>query len=140
MNLDGKTGLPAKTREGMKYGKPVMPAVPTVAGITLADFFGKDSLMFFRILNPRFLANQVEEWEDDESYLEAMVTADNLVVVNDAAERGVKLCYDFLEGTQDEQRFQHVLQVVENSRNRIPKMRKLNDEGKCRYLAVEVDD
>ena len=35
-------------------------------------------------------------WEDDESYLEAMVIADNLVVVNDAVERGVKLCHDFL--------------------------------------------
>ena len=54
--------------------------------------------MFIRILNlsPRFLAKRVEEWEDDESYLEAMVTADNLVVVNDAAERGVKLCHGFL--------------------------------------------
>ena len=111
-------------REGMKNGKPVMPAVPAVAGITLADFVGKDSSMFFQILNlsPSFLAKQVEEWQDDESYLEAMVTADNLVVVNDAAERGVKLCHDFLEGTQDEQQFQHVLQVVENSWNRIPKM------------------
>ena len=85
-------------REGMKNGKPVMPAVPTVAGITLADFVGKDSSMFFQILNlsPRLLAKRIEEWEDDESYLEAMVTADNLVVVNDAAERGVKLCHDFL--------------------------------------------
>ena len=46
----------------------------------------------------------------------------------------------FWGGTQDEERFQHVLQVVENSLNRIPKMRKLNDEGKCLYLAVEVDD
>ena len=54
--------------------------------------------MFFRILNlsPSFLAKRVEEWEDDESYLEAMVTAVNLVLVNDAAERGVKLCHDFL--------------------------------------------
>ena len=95
-------------KQGMKYGKPVMPAVLTVAGITLADFVGKDSSMFFRILNlsPRFLAKQVEEWEADESYLEAVVTADNLVVVNDAAERGVKLCYEFLGGTQDEQQFQ----------------------------------
>ena len=54
--------------------------------------------MFFRILNlsPSFLVKRVEEREDDESYLEAMVTADNFVVVNDAAECGVKLCHDFL--------------------------------------------
>ena len=45
-------------REGIKYGKAVMPAVPTVAGITLADFVGKDSSISFRILNSslRFLA------------------------------------------------------------------------------------
>ena len=87
-----------EVREGIEYGKPLMPAVPTVAGITLTDFVGKDSSMFFRILNlsPRFPAKRVEEWEDDESYLEAMVTAEILVVVNDAAERGVKLCHDFL--------------------------------------------
>ena len=32
-------------REGMKYGKLVMPAVPTVAVITFTDFVGKDSSM-----------------------------------------------------------------------------------------------
>ena len=35
-------------REGMKYGKPVMPAVPTVAGITFTDFVGKDSSMLIK--------------------------------------------------------------------------------------------
>ena len=32
----------------MKYGKPVMPAVPTVAGITFTDFVGKDSSMLIK--------------------------------------------------------------------------------------------
>ena len=35
-------------REGMKYGKPVMPAVPTVAGITFTNFVGKDSSMLIK--------------------------------------------------------------------------------------------
>ena len=32
-------------REEMKYGKPVMPAVPTVAGITFTDFVDVDKRM-----------------------------------------------------------------------------------------------
>ena len=35
-------------REGMKYCKPVMPAVPTVAGTTFTDFVGKDSSMMIK--------------------------------------------------------------------------------------------
>ena len=34
--------------EMIDYGKPVMPAVPTVAGITFTDFVGKDSSMLIK--------------------------------------------------------------------------------------------
>ena len=45
-------------------------------------------------------------------------------VVNEAAERGVKLCHDFLNVARDERSFQEVLQVVENDRRRVPNQRK----------------
>ena len=35
-------------REGMKYCKLIMLAVPTVAGITFTDFIGKDSSMLIK--------------------------------------------------------------------------------------------
>ena len=38
----------------------------------------------------------------------------NIHVVNDSAERGVKLASDFLCRTHLEQRYQHLLHVVEN--------------------------
>ena len=42
---------------------------------------------------------------------------DNMAVVNDSAERGVKLCHDFLDSAKDEARLQNILQVVENESN-----------------------
>ena len=38
----------------------------------------------------------------------------HLSVENDGAERGVKICYDFLEFLKNEGNVQNVLQVVEN--------------------------
>ena len=49
---------------------------------------------------------------------------DKLQVVNEAAERGVKVSHDFLGVTRDEKYFQDVLQVVESDRQRIPNQRK----------------
>ena len=122
-------------RQGMKNGKAVIPAVLIDAKVrlALADFVDEDSSMAFTslIVNPWFLAKRVEDWEDDESYQETMIAADNLVVVNDAAESVVKLCHDFGgggRGNRRRKRFQDVLQVVQNSRNRMPKMRKLKEE------------
>ena len=47
-----------------------------------------------------------------------------LQVVNDVAERGVKLCNDFIGSSRDEERFQNILQVVENHRKAQPNQRK----------------
>ena len=47
-----------------------------------------------------------------------------LKVVNDSAERGVKLAADFLEAARSEGRFQDILQVVEKSRADTPDQRK----------------
>ena len=48
----------------------------------------------------------------------------SLSVVNDGAERGVKLAYDFLDSSKKEENLQNVLQIVENDRNLIPNQRK----------------
>ena len=47
-------------------------------------------------LDPGFLSLPVEIWELDSSFNEAKLTASNLMVVNDAAERRVKLCHDYI--------------------------------------------
>ena len=48
----------------------------------------------------------------------------DLRIVNDSAERGVKLGSDFLSAAKIEERYQNVLQVTENDRRRVPNQRK----------------
>ena len=53
--------------------------------------------IFFSLLNINsdFLLESVEYWPKNCSYIEVKHTVDALYVVNDAAERGVKLCAVF---------------------------------------------
>ena len=60
----------------------------------------------------------------DDGYKKAKLIVNSISVVNDAAERGVKLGYDFLGTAVKEERYQRVLQVVENSRHTLPNARK----------------
>ena len=92
----------------------------------LVQFFGL-SFKFFNImrLDPGFLSLPVETGELDSSFNEAKLTASNLVVVNDGAERGVKLCHDYINS-----RKQNILQVEENIyiRAQIPDIRQIETQ------------
>ena len=55
---------------------------------------------------------------------------ENLAVVNDAAERGVKLGHDFLSCARKEENYQNILQVVENDRKSLPNQRKRHATNK----------
>ncbi len=73
-------------------------------------------VFFFRILgiDSIFIKKPVEEWCQLNGYLRNMEVINSLRVVNDAAERGVKLCSDFIGSAKKESKLQHILQVVEN--------------------------
>ena len=43
--------------------------------------------------------------------------------MNDAAERGVKLCSDFLRMAKKEENLQKILQVVESHHKKVPNLR-----------------
>ena len=45
-------------------------------------------------------------------------------VVNDIAEKGVKLCHDFIRVSKDETWFQKILEVAKNHRNACPNRQK----------------
>ena len=75
-------------------------------------------------------------WESSPSYQRALCVVHNLKVVNDAAERGVKLGSDFLEEAKQEDRWQNILQVVENERKRVPNLRKPKQKSKHWYLSL----
>ena len=67
------------------------------------------------------------------------LVVDKFHVVNEAAERGVKLCYDFLEAAKTENRFQQILQVVENNRFCVPNQRNRSSlsNQKSWFLTLE---
>ena len=52
-------------------------------------------------------------------------------MVNDGAERGVKLAYDYIGSSKKEDNFQNILQTVESDRRLLPNQhkRKLTSKG-----------
>ena len=61
------------------------------------------------------------------------------MVVNDAAERGVKLCHDYINSSKQKGVLQNILQVVENVRARVPDMRQREKQTKEKkwFLVLE---
>ena len=128
----------SSTRHGTDFGKPVFPEVPIEHATELSTFIGRNSWIFFRILrlDHSFLNLPVEEWNSSSSYLAAKEVVNNICVVNDAAERGVKLCHDFLDTAKKEANLQNILQVVENARNALPNQRKRKLPTKRWFLTL----
>ena len=114
-------------------GRPKMPEMP-LEGKTecLSRFVGASSWSFLKKIgtNGEFLAKSAETWFNDPEYIKMKEVVDNLQVVNDAAERGVKLCSDQLKSAKSEDKFQDILQVVENARHQTPNQRKRKQDGK----------
>lgn len=84
------------------------------------DFFvNAESLNLFKRFNlsTDFLNNHPSTWDTDEHYVAALNCITNLKVVNDCAERMVKLMKDFNgELTKDEEQLQYILQIVQKHR------------------------
>ena len=80
--------------------------------------------MYILQLDTSFLADDVESWPSSAAYLTSAANVLALNVINDCAERGVKLSSDFLTTARSEQHYQNVLQVVEQDRKQQPNIRK----------------
>ena len=109
-------------------GKPFLPFMTYYA--ELPDLVGPSSPILFRNLEIQadFLDKPVNQWEDEPSYIAAKKTVYELHVVNDLAERGVRLTSECLRSAKLEHRLQNNLQVVEVMRKNQPKLRcKKND-------------
>ena len=91
--------------------------------------------MFFKILklDSSFLQQPIDTWKKNPAFIDAKLVIDHIKVVNDAAERGVKLAQDFQGAARKEKRYQNVLQVVENSRKLISDQR-ISKTGQLWYL------
>lgn len=112
-------------RFGTGFGKPKFPSKVTSSS-TLADFVTTDSWYFFHLLqlDSSFLVEEVGDWDTNASYQAAKVNIQAINVINDSAERSVKLSSDFLASARSESHYQDVLQVVERDRKETPNLRK----------------
>ena len=69
--------------------------------------------------------------------MDAKEIVDNMCVVNDGAERGVKLCYDYLSLSKNDMKHQQILQVVENNRSQKPNQRLKKEQSKRWFLKFD---
>lgn len=114
-----------RERFGSSFGKPKFPE-NIDAKTCLSDLVGIDSWFIFRLmdLESDFLNSPVKSWLSNESYVKSRNSVLKLNVVNDFAERSVKLSTDFIDSAKIEERYQAVLQVVEQNRKDRPNIRK----------------
>lgn len=112
-------------RFGAWFGKPTFPDNITQS-TSLADLVGPNSWFMMRILqiDHQFLEERVENWAMCATYQTSKSNISAINVVNDAAERAVKLGSDFLSTAKSESHYQNVLQVVEQDRKNRPNLRK----------------
>ena len=104
----------------------------------LVSLVGADSMAFFRVLHldTEFLNQPMASWPTSPSYMKAESVVKSMHVVNDAAERGVKLGSDFLDCAKIEEHYQDILQVAENDRHRVPNQRNRKAISKSWYLTM----
>ena len=70
------------------------------------------------------ITTPVEDWRSSQSYQQARYLVKSLNIVNDSAERGVKLAHDYIHWANKEDNYQNLLQSVEYDRNLMPNLRK----------------
>ena len=91
--------------------------------IGLDYFVSEQSLAFFKRFNilTDFLKLDPDAWLKNQEYLKCLAIVRKLKVVNDTAERGVKLIQDYNNSvTKDEEQKQYLLQVVAECRRLYP--------------------
>ena len=111
-------------RFGTGFGKPKFPTLsPTTS---LADLANPDCWFGMHLLHidPAFLSLDVEDWATSAAFQMGAVNVRAINVVNDCAERGVKLTSDFVAAARSEEHLQNVLQAVEHDRSKQPNLRR----------------
>lgn len=89
----------------------------------LSDFVTSNTIIFFiRFgLSQDFLNHSPAVWDDLDDYKEALKIVKKLRVVNDTAERGVKMVQDYNEGLcRNEDEFQDLLLVIADYMKQFP--------------------
>ncbi|KAK5905378.1 hypothetical protein CesoFtcFv8_006850 [Champsocephalus esox] len=111
-------------RFGTGFGQPTFPTLlPTTS---LADLANKDCWFGIHQLHidPECMSLDVKEWATNDAFKKSEVNVCAMNVVNDCAERGVKLTSDFVPVARKEQHLQNVLQAVEHDRSQQPNLHR----------------
>lgn len=111
--------------DSFRQGKPVFQRI--TANTTLVDLVGPESHFLLDTLSvgSDWLLKPVEAWPDDDDYNTALEYVTSLKVVNDVAERGVKMMSDFANViTTDEAQRGYLMQAVEFHRRRFSSFTK----------------
>jgi len=101
--------------------------VPEYMEKELDYFVSPESLNLFKRINlkPTFLNQNPKIWEKDANFSAAKKFFEKLSVVNDSAERGVKLISEYNTIlTKDEDQKQFILKIVKDYREQFPKVTK----------------
>lgn len=91
------------------------------------DFICVNTKKLFKrfAINTIFLNEDPLKWANNEDYNKALLVLKNIPVINDVAERGVKLIEDYNNKiTKDESQKQYLLQVVSDYCKKYPDHRK----------------
>lgn len=98
-------------------------AVKLFQNVSLEKFVSDQSLAFFEYFKVKidFLTEDPKNWSENKDFLKLQSFVRGMKVVNDTAERGVKLMQDFNSTlTKDEEQKQFLLQVVTECRRLYP--------------------
>ena len=111
-----------KHRFGFGYGKPSFAKVTQET--MLADLVNEASWFTVSLLqlNMNFHTKNVDSWQNDDHFKASKFSVDGLNVVNDPADRAVKLTNDFASSERGEDHFQNLYQEVECDRKARPNL------------------
>lgn len=103
--------------------KMIVSSLDELKSSEISDCTSQRSMTFFDMtgISASFIEEDPSEWEELDCFLEGKDTIKSLLVVNDCAERGVKLIQDFCgKLTKNEEQLQYLLQVVQQHRKVFP--------------------
>ena len=132
---DIKRKMAEALKNGAEGRAPKRPQLVDPASLSLSELVTGRTKIFFEILDVqlRWLEKEPDDWTTNSSYQAAKKAASSLAVVNDRAERGVKLIQDYNALlTKDESQKQALLHVVVEHRKRFPNANKSTVAG-CSY-------
>ena len=97
----------------------------------MKELVTEDSWFFFHVngqeedCRHEWLHSSIQNWEYSSDYRKFKDFIKNIDVVNDRAERGVKLIQEYIGSAHCESDLQDLLLVVDNQKSRLPNLNKV---------------